>query len=128
MHIRKVETPGVEIVPISTGGGWRITQGRLFDVDPENADKVEVKGAGFSVWDLCFTEDLLQAVNRDEGLLLDVGWYPPADPSGEYRLVTVRVGGDPNGRPPYDWDNPVAELRTRSLAELLRRIRWIVSH
>src|SRR5437870_2757507 len=101
MVIKKVETPGLEKASIQAGNEWQITHHRLFNVSPEDADKVEVKGGGVTVWDLCFLEDLLQVVNPSKGLLLDVGWYPHADPAGAFRLVVVQIGGSKNNRSPY---------------------------
>jgi hypothetical protein len=63
MIFKQIETPGLELVSIKARPEWVITCHRLFNVSPENADKVEVKGARVTVWDLCFFQDLLQIVN-----------------------------------------------------------------
>src|SRR5207253_8434131 len=90
---------------------------------------VEVKGGrGVTIWHLCFNEDLLQVVNANNTLLLDVGWYPDSDPSGEYRLQVIRVYDEgKKGRDSYDWRNPVVDFFTRSLQDLLVEVHKIVS-
>lgn len=127
MIFKQVETPGLELVSIKTRPEWEIEYHRLFNISPENADKVEVNGARVTVWDLCFLQDLLQIVNASEGLLLDVGWYPHADPSGTFCLRVIRVYEEgKKGRDFYDWQHPVAEFETRCLDELLAEIHRIV--
>lgn len=127
MELMKVETPALEKASIKTSGAWRIAHHRLFHISPEDADKVEVKGKGWTVWNLCFLEDLLQIINLTKGLLLDVGWYPDSDPSGRYRLLVIRVyGAGRRGRDSYDWQNPVFNFETRSLDELLAEVHRIV--
>lgn len=113
---------------LPAGPEWQVTHHRLFAVSPDEADKVPVQGGKVTVWDLCFLEDLFQATNQSKGLLLDVGWYPHADPTGSFRLVVVRqVNGEQSNRPPYDWNNPVVDLRTRSLSEVLQKIREVLA-
>lgn len=59
------------------------------------------------------TEDLVQ-VEYDDGLLLDIGWYPEGDPDGEIAVLVVQN---------YDWDNPVYEERCNDLPSLLNIIK-----
>jgi hypothetical protein len=127
--IKRVVTPGVELLTLpATGPAWRVTHHRLFDVSPDNADKIEVQGARVTIWDLCFPEDLLQIVNDRKGLLLDVGWYPHADPSGSYCLRLIRVhDGGAKGADSYDWQHPVVDFETRSLAEILQKIQELAA-
>lgn len=126
--IRKVETPDLRLATITTGPEWEITFHRLFYVSPDDADKVVVVGAGVSVWDICFLEDLLHILNSSKNLLLDVGWTPHADPAGTYRLRLVRLNEEGNdSRSPYDWQHPVIDVRTRSIDQLLNEIEKLVS-
>lgn len=84
-------------------------------------------GGNVSIWTLCFTENLLQAVNEGKGLILDVGWYPEADPTGCYKAKAIRFDAMDRENPEvYDWENPIATLETRSLADLLIGIRQIM--
>lgn len=127
MELTKVKTPGLEKASIKTSGAWKILHHRFFQVSPEDADKMEIEEKGWTVWNLCFLEDLLQVVNSSAGLLLDVGWYPDSDPSGTYRLQLVRVHEEgKEGHASYDWHNPVVDFRTRCLDELLAEIHRIV--
>jgi len=125
----KIETPGVEKASIKTSDGWQITHHRLFNVSPDEAPKVEVRGGKVSIWHLCFIEDLLQIVNRGRGLLLDVGWYPGSDPSGSFRLTVIqeKKPGIKTDRSPYDWEHPQIDYKTRSLDQLLGKIHELVA-
>ncbi|MFO0808888.1 MAG: hypothetical protein U0746_09715 [Gemmataceae bacterium] len=123
-----VETPELDLVPVQPGPGWKVTHHRLFAASPDDADKVVVKGGKVTVWDLCFLEDLFQATNDSKGLLLDVGWYPHADPTGSFRLVVVPRHTDrPAGRSPFAWDSPTIELCTRSLDEVVHKLRDVLA-
>lgn len=125
----KIETPGVDLASIETSDGWQITYHRLFNISPDEAPNVEVRGGGMSIWQLCFHEDLLHVVNKDRGLLLDVGWYPDSDPSGSFRLrlIQEKKPGVNAGRPPYDWQHPRIDYETRSLDQLLGKIHELVT-
>ncbi|MHC5673709.1 HEAT repeat domain-containing protein [Nostoc sp.] len=61
-----------------------------------------------SDWEL-LGEDLLQVKHKDTGVILDVGWYPEASPTGHFKLVVI------NGT---DWANPLVQFRSRSLDEI----------
>ena len=120
----QIQTPGVNKVVLLEQPGWVIRHNRLFDVSPDAAPSAVVIGGNVSIWTLCFTEDLLQAVNEGKGLLLDVGWYPEADPTGCYKAKAIRFDAMDRENPDvYDWENPVATLETRSLADLLATVR-----
>src|SRR5262245_10344646 len=127
MKFVKVEIPGLAKASIQASGDWRVIYHRLFNISPEDADKIEITEKGWTVWDLCFLEDLLQIINPTKGLLLDVGWYPDANPSGTFCLRVIRVYEEgKKGRDSYDWQNPVVEFKTRSLDRLLAEIHKIV--
>lgn len=81
-----------------------------------------------TIWDVCFLEDLLQVENDSKGLLLDVGWYPHADPTGSFRLHVVRLLPESQRErtSPYDWANPIVDEQTRSIDDLLTEIDRIV--
>jgi hypothetical protein len=126
MAMIKVEFPGVEKATILVGENWKIVHHRLFYVSPEDADRH--RSGGITAWHVCFVEDLLQLVNSIDELLLDVGWYPDADPSGAFRLMVVPIQAqEGKHRSPYDWNSPVVEFKTRSIDELLTEIHKIVS-
>lgn len=60
-------------------------------------------------WEL-LGEDLLQVKHKDIDIILDVGWYPEASPTGQFKLVVIRG---------TDWTNPLVQLQTRSLDEIV---------
>jgi hypothetical protein len=93
------------------------------------ADQVIITMKGLSVWDLYFLQDLVQAENETERVLLDVGWYPHADPNGSFRMLVVRQLADSNpAHISFDWEHPLEDLETRSVDELLSRIHAIVGN
>ena len=123
----EVQTPSLDKVYFGVQNDWVITHHRLFNVSPDQAPTATVIGGDVSIWHLCFTEDLLQVVNKSKGILLDVGWYPDTDPNGRYKLVVIRiVSPNLNDRNSYDWNNPTQYLETRSLTELLDVINEIL--
>lgn len=128
MNPHKVDTPGLKLAAISINPQWEITYHRLFHVSPDNADQVTIVGADVTIWDLCFTEDLLQMFNAGERLLLDVGWSPHADPAGTFRLRVVRLQETAIASQSfYDWQHPIMDLRMRSLDDLLHEIHKITN-
>ena len=120
----------VIFVTLNESNGWRIRKNRLLDISLAEASHFITGLYGFSVWDLYFVEDLIVIENAKKGIVLDVGWYPHADPSGEYRLVLLN-SSDPdsfnNAAFSGNWDRPIIDYHTRSLPELLVEIRNILS-
>lgn len=57
-------------------------------------------------------EDMLQ-VEFAGGLLLDVGWYPEFDASGDFRINVVKN---------HDWCRPVITLTAHETAELIEQL------
>jgi hypothetical protein len=127
MKYVEIETPGLERASITAGPGWKITYHQLFHLSPEQADKVVVIGKGATIWHLCFSEDLFQAINDKKGLILDVGWYPECDPSGHFRLRVVRAleFDKRTGKLDWDWMNPIVDVLTRSFDEINGKIHEI---
>jgi hypothetical protein len=119
--------PTPQLADIQPARGWRVIHHRLFQLRPDQADQVVITKKGFSVWDLYFLQDLILAENASEKLLLDVGWYPHADPSGSFRMLVVRQLPDSNSTEiSFDWEHPLEDVETRSVDELLSRIHSIV--
>lgn len=59
-----------------------ITYNQLHALNPTEVESYPKTKS--SLWAMFFVQDLLQIENEDQGLLLDVGWYPEADPTGCY--------------------------------------------
>jgi hypothetical protein len=64
--------------------------------------------ANDSDWEL-LGEDLLQVKHKNTDTILDVGWYPEASPTGQFKLVVIHK---------TDWANPLVEFHTGSLDEI----------
>ena len=119
-----------QLVQASLTHSWRIIRHRLFSIDPEFAPDLSPPIAGFAVWDLCFQEDLFQAENPTQQLLLDVGWYPQADPCGRFKLLVVRKTppsvGQIESRDLVDWNAPVATFESRNMRDVVSEMnRWM---
>jgi hypothetical protein len=93
-------------MPLRVPRGWAVLANWFADVDP-------VVREGRIANEPYFQEDLLwmQRVRYTgdgwevdpDGHLLDLGWYPSADPDGAYRVSLLRG----------DWDHVVWELTSR---------------
>lgn len=115
--------PSPHLAQIQTTSDWKIVHHRLFQLDPDEANQVHVGIEGFTVWDLFFLQDLVLIENVARHLLLDVGWYPHADPEGAFRLLVVREAeGSSDTDVSYDWMDPIVDIETRSIDELLARL------
>jgi hypothetical protein len=112
-------------IKISCGTEWAITQSKLCSLDPEHADEiVEGLPPGITIWDLYFVQDLFQAIRIDQSQLLDVGWYPDGARDGHFKLLLVEKCRETDG---FNWDSPVRSLQTRSVNEIVRAIKSILS-
>lgn len=109
-----------EFVRITEAGDWVVEYHRWFKLNPEDAGGYDCGVEGFNAWDLMFTETLFQAKNHVAGLVLDVGWYPHADPSGCYVVCIVRVDSS-SGQ--TDWQSPVMTYETRVLNEAVNMVQ-----
>lgn len=110
-----------KLVEIALLYNWQIIYSALYDIDPDNADLCTlVLPVGFTVWDLYFLQDLMQIENSTTGRLIDIGWYPHADPSGLYRIrVLDIVTKEPMQGGNYNWQSPRLELRCRKVCDLI---------
>jgi hypothetical protein len=119
----QIYTPGVKLAVIPEQRGWIVNHHRLFDISPNDASSVPVIGGKVSIWALCFTENLFQATNDSMELIIDIGWYPEADPEGSYKLKIISFDKNNTDNPRfYNWRNPVFNFDTKSLSELLGTI------
>lgn len=89
-----------KLFPLKIPSGWAIIRNSFGDEDPVIQD-------GTIVNDEFYSEDLLSIeplsfngtgwVVDSSGYLIDLGWYPEADPGGRFKLVLLRD----------DWDNVI---------------------
>ncbi|CAL8895592.1 hypothetical protein MHH54_09175 [Bacillus sp. FSL K6-4563] len=110
MKIEK-ELPKYKLQPLRIPSGWEISYNSLTELDPALLNKDE-----HDKW-LNFTEDLLQIKNSKKNILLDVGWYPEADPEGVYGLDVVED---------FNWENPVTSFETNQKGELIEKVEFLL--
>lgn len=114
----------IERIVIECNQDWHIAAHELFDITPDQAMHYSAEDGDEKIWTLYFIQDLLQIKHRQDGRLLDVGWYPDSEPNGAYRLVLLEplseTGKEGGWR--YDWRSPIYEFKTRSLDELKSQI------
>jgi hypothetical protein len=115
----------LQIEPVNQ---WIIRLNRIFAIQPDDAHNAYIEHEGFTVWDLCFLQDLFYAENHTAKLLLDVGWCPHADPEGSYYLVLVKeldTIGDLGSK--YDWNTPLLEYESRNYLDIHEQIKKIMN-
>ncbi len=74
------------------------------------------------------TQDMLE-VELSNGVVIDVGWYPEHDPSGEYGVVAFQGHPDrPIGKPYYTKDPKAVIAKVETLAQdTLRRKKKVAT-
>jgi hypothetical protein len=76
-----VDVPGA-LVPLRVPAGWLVEYNTFVESGPHHSqDLLQMRS--------CRVVDGAWQVDPD-GYLVDLGWYPDADPTGAYRLVVVR--------------------------------------
>ncbi|MDY6992847.1 MAG: hypothetical protein SVR94_09630 [Pseudomonadota bacterium] len=108
------------LVEFNPSKSWMITYNQLHALDPTEVE--DYHDTKYSLWAMFFVQDLLQIENKYNGLLIDVGWYPEADPTGCYKLILVKKNSDG-----FDWHNPKEEFATNNLNNLLFKINKLIS-
>jgi hypothetical protein len=104
-------------IDFRTPAGWNVAYHELYDIQPCDADSIEGFTDDFPIWHSHFGQDLLQIINVQSGILLDVGWGPSFDPSGQFRLCLIKVQNDQ-----FDWTAPLLTFETRDLLALRAKI------
>lgn len=96
--------------------GWKISYNSFYDLEP--AGNLIIKGAiNDNGWTL-FDSTLLQASNDlRSNITLDLGWSPPTEPDGMFKLQLIKD---------YDWQNPLASFNTRSKDEVVAKINELL--
>lgn len=100
-----------QLFPLKVPSGWAILKHSFGDEDP-----IVVNGA--IVNDAFYSEDLLSIeplrfdgtswFTDESGYVLDLGWYPEADPQGCYRLTLLKE----------DWNHIVSQFESRNRYEI----------
>lgn len=115
-----MDVSNLKLVELPATENWEIRHHRLYDLSPYDASAVTGFRKGWTIWHTHFDEDLFLAVNSTKGELVDVGWYPDADPNGNFRLVLLNYD---RKEEVGDWDNPLIDLVTRSIDTIRAKLR-----
>ncbi|MBY0525065.1 MAG: hypothetical protein K2R98_16795 [Gemmataceae bacterium] len=71
-----------------------------------NIERAKVSGEIYQPVEIdMLTQDMLQVV-LDNGVIIDVGWYPEHDPDGEYVVIVFDGDSDNQLRDPVILDSP----------------------
>lgn len=93
--------------PLRIPGNWLVSYNTFHELDPSDATKMY----------LC--EDLFQATCARTNVLVDLGWYPDGEPTGNY--VVQAYLGDFHGRQLHRVEAATRADAVRRLEELLWR-------
>ena len=107
--------------PLRIPTGWTMLFNKLEDVEPEELQEQDRR------WLFLFTEDiLLMRANmhrrkngklEEQKLMIDLGWYPDGESTGNFRLVAVLND---------NWEYPLLKFSSRSKVEIVNRIeKWL---
>ncbi len=105
--------------PLRIPANWTILQHKLMNIEPEKLNKNDDK------WLTMFVEDILQIerhlkrkINKkveQQKLIIDLGWYPDSEPSGNFRLVAILNN---------NWEFPLLQFTSRSKKEILETLEY----
>ncbi len=105
--------------PLRIPANWTILQHKLMNIEPEKLNKNDDK------WLTMFVEDILQIerhlkrkINKkveQQKLIIDLGWYPDGEPSGNFRLVAILNN---------NWEFPLLQFTSRSKKEILETLEY----
>ena len=105
--------------PLRIPANWTILQHKLMNIEPEKLNKNDDK------WLTMFVEDILQIerhlkrkINKkveQQKLIIDLGWYPDSEPSGNFRLVAILNN---------NWEFPLLQFKSRSKKEIVETLEY----
>lgn len=105
--------------PLRIPPNWTILQHKLMNIEPEKLNKNDDK------WLTMFVEDILQIerhlkrkINKkveQQKLIIDLGWYPDSEPSGNFRLVAILNN---------NWEFPLLQFTSRSKKEIVETLEY----
>lgn len=58
-------------------------------------------------------EDILQIEHLHKSCIIDIGWYPSFDTSGEFKILLIKN---------KNWSSPLLEYSTTDLGEIIKKI------
>lgn len=101
----------IGLQPLRISCGWEIIQNKFIDIEPSSIIDEDDK-----LW-FHFTEDILQLRHKERNIIIDLGWYPDIEPTGNYRVVAVKD---------EDWENPIDRFESRSKEEITAKIEQLI--
>lgn len=96
----------IKLMPLCIPPEWEITWNCFFQISIEDAKKRE------GSWNSYFTEDLLLIKSFDQNIIIDLGWLPDMDLSGQYKLYIYK----------QEEEEPFIVFESRFYAEILEGI------
>ncbi|MBN3522648.1 hypothetical protein [Paenibacillus apiarius] len=99
-----------QLQPLRIPSTWLVTYNGFLEIDPKEVSPED------DTW-LSFTQDLLQLEHNRYNIIVDLGWYPEAEPEGEYGLKLIKE---------KDWERPIGSLSTKNKDEVVHTIEmWL---
>ncbi|MCY9517914.1 hypothetical protein [Paenibacillus apiarius] len=99
-----------QLQPLRIPSTWLVTYNGFLEIDPKEVSPED------DTW-LSFTQDLLQLQHNRYDIIVDLGWYPEAEPEGEYGLKLIKE---------KDWERPIGSLNTKNKDEVVHTIEmWL---
>lgn len=97
-----------KLQPLRIPSGWEIVFNKFLEIDVEDC-LVDDEN-----W-LDFTEDItyIKRKNKKYDVGIDLGWYPDADPQGEFHVKVILN---------EKWENPIIEYITRERGKVVETI------
>ncbi|TKJ84377.1 hypothetical protein PaeCFBP13512_21620 [Paenibacillus sp. CFBP13512] len=103
----KSELPILKSQPIRISSSWKVDYNTFVELDPKTLNEKWIN----------FTEDLLQMSYIRDNIIWDIGWYPEANPLGEYGLELIKN---------LDWSNPIESYSTKHKVALLAKLEYLL--
>ena len=91
--------------------GWKVMWNQFLETDPDTLEKDSREWLLFSE-DILYIKRIKTTIHKDD-LALDLGWYPEADPDGEFCLYVIKND---------NWAEPEEAFRSRSVSEISDKI------
>lgn len=111
----------LNLQPLRIPPNWTMKLNKLEDIDPETLPLDDEN------WLFAFNEDILfleSKISRKQGdqteeqtFIIDLGWYPDGDPSGNFILQAVLNN---------DWNDPLMKFSSRNKDEIVKTLeKWL---
>ncbi len=106
-----MDRKSIDLQPLRITGGWDIIQNKFLNLEPS-----EIVDEDDRLW-FHFTEDILQLRHKSRNIVIDMGWYPDIEPTGNYRIVAIKD---------EDWETPLDRFESRSKEEITAKIEQLI--